>query len=87
MGSLLAKAGDLLAPGQFSQTLSKPSTVSGQSVVSQVNPTSEPSGDTRDAVEDKGKKLARHNMSKELVREHLKNMSKIEDRQRQVVSL
>lgn len=82
--SLLADAGEFLAPSQFSQTLSRPSAVSVHSIVSQVNAPSDLSGEIRDVVEEKGKKLAGYSLAKEVVGEHLKSMDKIEDRQRQV---
>ena len=78
------KAGELLAPNQFSQTLSSPSNLPVNSLIDQINASSELSNKTRVAVEEKGKKLADYCLAKELVGEHLKSIDKQEDRQRQV---
>lgn len=82
--SLLVKAGELLAPNQFLQTLSSPSNIPVNRLIDQINASSELSSRTLVAVEEKGKKLADYCLAKELVGEHLKSMDKQEDRQRQV---
>ncbi|XP_064381874.1 cilia- and flagella-associated protein 46-like [Halichondria panicea] len=80
--SLLVKAGELLAPNQFLQTLSSPSNIPVNRLIDQINASSELSSRTLVAVEEKGKKLADYCLAKELVGEHLKSMDKQEDRQR-----
>ena len=80
--SLLIKAGELLAPDKFSQTLTRPSQSPSSGLASQTSGGTL-SHDTRAAIEEKGRRMASYSLAKEMVAEHLKVMDKQADKQRQ----
>ena len=80
--SLLIKAGELLAPDKFSQTLTRPSQSPSSGLANQTS-SGTLSHDTRVAIEEKGRRMAGYSLTKEMVAEHLKVMDKQDDKQRQ----